>query len=298
MENMIFEYKGEKYKPDFLIYHNNILIKVIETKSDRNQITRENKLNKYEIFKDYFSKIKIDFEICYRDKNILTEDIKIKLNDWKSNLTQSISGENNPMFGMRHSSESKMKIGLKTKERCKDPEYLSFFISRLKKSEQQKLNCSISAIERQRKIKYEKYGEIIVKKCIICGCEFKDYEKKLKQTCKNSCTFKLRFSKGEIGRGGDGFKSFKTKIINNLKKFSDDISIMNNFSEFEIYISHLKEIELLPKTFGISENTINKYFNNFEILKKELKMKVLKIKKPEIGDNYYDRSILSVDCGK
>lgn len=271
MENVIFEYNDEKYKPDFLIYHNNVLVKIIETKSDKNQIIRENKGNKYELFKYYFDKLKIDFEICYKDTEILTNDIKEKLDKWKHNLTQSISDENNPMFGMRHSVESKAKIGLKTKERCENPEYLSFLKSKLKKTDIQKQNCSISAIKRQNRIKYEKYGEIISKKCIICGCEFKDYEKKSKQTCKNSCTFRLRYSKGEIKCGGDGFKSFKTKIINSLKKYNYDISNMDNYGQFKIYINNIKELGLLPKTFGLNENTINKYFGNFEILKKELK---------------------------
>lgn len=277
MENMIFEYKNEKYKPDFVIYNNNILVKIIETKSDKNQIKRENKENKYEIFKDYFSKIKIDFEICYKDPKILTNEIDKKLEIWKKETSSaSMNGENNPMFGMKHSDESKRKIGLKTMERCESPKYLDFLKSKMKKSDDQRENCRISAIRRREgeKIKndidrLEKYGQIVSKMCVICGSIFTDREKNTKETCKNSCTFKLRYSRGEIKIGGDGFKSFKTRIIKYLHPFKDVINKMNT-SDFDLFVVSLKKSGIIPTTFGISSNTIAKYFDSLEGLKKEL----------------------------
>lgn len=277
MEKIIFESKGEKYKPDFLIYFNNVLIKIIEIKSDKNQIDRENKGEKYEIFKDYFNKIKIDFEILYKDSKILTNNIREKLEIWKDETRfASIDGENNPMFGMKHSDESKKKIGLKTIERCKDPEFLDFLKSRMKKTDEQKDHCRVMAIKRQARekinrdlIKLEKYGLIITKKCVVCYSEFKDYEKKTRITCKNSCTFKLRYSRGEIKLKNTGLKSFRTRIINYLFPFRKEIN-KTNINEFESMITLLKIKDELPSTFGISHNTIIKYFGSFEALKKEL----------------------------
>lgn len=270
MEKFIFQCGDEKYKPDFLIYRDNILVKVFEIKSDKTQAIREGKLKKYEIFKDYFNQLKIDFEICYKDSKILTNDISIKLNKWKNEIRiTKLDGDNNPMFGMKHSNESKIKIGQKTTERCKDPEYINFLKSRMVKTDSQKENIRISAFKRHDREKLEKYGPIIVRNCVICDSEFECREKSLKVTCKNSCTFKFRYKNGEIRKGGDGLKSFKTRIIRNLLPFNADIQKLS-INEFILFVKQLKIKGDIPKTFGISFNTINKYFNDFEILKKEL----------------------------
>ena len=270
MEKMIFQWGGEKYKPDFLIYKDNILVKVFEIKSDKNQAIREGKLEKYVIFKKYFNRLKIDFEICYKDSKILTSDISIKLNKWKGEIrTTKLDGENNPMFGMRHSDESKSKIGQKTSERCKNPEYIIFLKSRMIKTDSQKENIRVSAIKRHDREKLEKHGQTIIRKCIVCDSEFECREKSSKLTCKNSCTFKFRYKNGEIKNGGDGFKSYKTRIIKCLSHFSNDIKELN-IDEFILFVDQLKIKGDIPKTLGVSYNTITKYFNDFEILKKEL----------------------------
>lgn len=269
MEDKIFFFNGLKYKPDIFLYHNNILIKIIEIKYNKKQFN--DNFDKYNQFEEYAKKINIEYEIQYKNNKIITPFIKDKLKKWiESNRSINIDGKNNPMYGMVHSEETKKLIGLKTKERFKDIEYVEYFKSRVKKTEEQKENSRNSALKRHFIIKKEKYGEIVDKKCIICGDYFKDYEKNKKITCKNSCSFKLKYSEGKIKINPNPIKSYSTKIIKYLYIYKDDIIKINNFIEFYEYVNKLKKKSLIPKTLGLSENTINKYFKSFEAFKKEI----------------------------
>ena len=115
-----------------------------------------------------------------------------------------------------------------------------------------------------------KLTKINSKKCIICGDYFKDYEKNKKITCKNSCSFKLKYSEGKIKINPNPIKSYSTKILKYLCIYKDDIIKINNFIEFYEYVNELKKKSLIPTTLGLSENTINKYFKSFEAFKKEI----------------------------
>jgi len=66
--------------------------------------------------------------VHHKDYNGLNNSIKnLKIMTFKEHnkfhAEHDFSGEKNPMFGKKHSSETKEKIGDKTKERCKDKNY-------------------------------------------------------------------------------------------------------------------------------------------------------------------------------
>jgi ribonucleotide reductase alpha subunit len=97
-----------------------------------------------------------------------------------------LKGEKNPMFGKRHSEETKRKIGEKTRERFSDEEYRIGFVEKIKKSfnEEKKANMSAGRkkfeLERMLKIAEEtglktfiSNNELMVEKiCEYTGTHF------------------------------------------------------------------------------------------------------------------------------
>lgn len=65
MEDKTYYYNDNSYKPDIFIYKNKILLKIVEVKYSKNQ--------KYEDFENYFQKIGIDYEIVFKNNNILKD---------------------------------------------------------------------------------------------------------------------------------------------------------------------------------------------------------------------------------
>lgn len=273
MEDKIYEYKSVKYKPDIFIYHNNLLVKIFEIKYDKYQIIREGNAEKYLLFKEYFEKNNIEYNILYKNKNIITDDIKNELEKWKNdNNSSDISGVNNPMFGFKHSDETKKKIGDKTRERCSDPEYIKFFKEKNKKTDIQKEHMKQSAIERGKIKRYNRYGDKVTKICSICGKEFIDYEKKEKETCSSPCSFRLKHKNGEVNFVKEQKKSYSTRIILTLNPFID---IINDYDieedVFNDIINSLKKSNQIKQTMGVSYKTIIKYFGNYEEFLNKLK---------------------------
>lgn len=273
MENKIFYFDGYSYKPDILLYKNNILEKIIEVKYDK----KYNNKDKYDKFKKYAKKLNIDFEIVFSNHKILkdNDDIKERLEHWKkyeSGINIDLRGSRNPMFGITHNNNTKNKIGLKTKERCQNKEYLSKLKMSLKKSDEQKNNCRKSALNRQKLIRENKLKNNPIEKriCIICSSEFECFKNDNKKTCKNSCTYKMKYQLGLIKKPNiDRIRTYKIRIFNYLSEYYLRIEKIN-YEQFQIFITDLKTEKKLPKTLGLNESTIIKYFQNYENLKNEL----------------------------
>lgn len=109
MEDKIFHIGELSYKPDFFIYTDDILTKVIEVK---NSVSGWDP--KYGIFKTFFESIDISFEIVHNAELILKQNIEfnIKLNEWKllnSKLNVSMAGSNNPNYG-NHMTETQKNL--------------------------------------------------------------------------------------------------------------------------------------------------------------------------------------------
>lgn len=277
MENKTFYYNEHSYKPDIFIYRNGILSKIIEVKYSKNQFNYIDTVKKYEDFKNYFNKIGIDYEIVFKNNNILKDfEIKDKVEYWKNNeagINIDLRGDRNPMFGRKQSDDTKIEIGKKTKERCKSEVYLEKFKKSVKKTDEQKINCKNSALKRYEKIRKNKLllDPLEKRKCVICENEFECNKSSEKKTCRNSCTYKLKFKQGIIKSAiFDRTESYKNKIFNYLILYKKNILELN-FNDFAEYINNLKKESKIPITLGIGNNTINKYFGNFENFKKQFK---------------------------
>jgi hypothetical protein len=265
MEDKIFYLGDISYKPDFFMYKNNILCKVIEVKSNNKNLD-----DKYELFKKYFESIKIEYELIYDINLILKQnkDIKLECKEWKKDafIECDMRGENNPRFGAVMSESTIEKIRQKAIERCENPEY-TLKLSKSRK-EAFKNNPQMAAdISKRQKEKYEKIRQekdlndpIIECKCAICTNIFKKRTSSEKMTCSGKCTLEYNL-KNNISING-----YKIKIFNGINKYNGNIDLEN----INNVIKYLKENKLIPLNFGLNIQTINKYFNNFEQFKKEL----------------------------
>ena len=204
MEDKIFYCDDYSYKPDFFVYENEKLTRIIEIKYNKRQIEVENNENRYKSFLKYFNKISIQYDIVYKNDINLKEfpDIKIELEKWKKeNINGNIlDGEKNPMWGRKHSEKTKKLIGDKTRERCKDSNYLKKFKKSVKKTDEQKDKCRKSALARESKKREIKLLNDPLEKrnCVICNKEFIVNKSSVKVTCKSSCTFKYNYKLGLI----------------------------------------------------------------------------------------------------
>lgn len=95
------------YKPDYFIYENNVLTKIIEAK-DLHFIHDE----KYELISNFFQKLKIDYEIICNAKSIATPLVLKLLQEWKDSdrSTGGNKGTLNPRYGVMVSDVTKKRI--------------------------------------------------------------------------------------------------------------------------------------------------------------------------------------------
>lgn len=116
VETTTFEINGKMYKPDFFIYNNKKLIKIVEIKDNKKTAEEYIKL-----FKKYFNLIKIEYEVIYSLKEYVKYSSTKEIENWINNSkTEDMRGNKNPMFGMKHSEKTKQKIGKATVNYFKD----------------------------------------------------------------------------------------------------------------------------------------------------------------------------------
>lgn len=132
-EHSIFHLsKSKSYKPDYFIFKNNVLIKIIEVKSDVSFL----KTNECKELENYFKKNKIDFEVFYDVRQILKNFplIKEKLIIWKesASIEKDMRGKNNPRYGIKLSESGKKVVSEKAKERFSDKNYIKKISDRVK----------------------------------------------------------------------------------------------------------------------------------------------------------------------
>lgn len=272
-EKKIFIINNETYKPDFFIYDESYtkLIKIIEVKDSKKLIDR------YISYKPFFEKLNIEYEIFTGfDKRKKYEFVSSdEINIWIKTYLESYGsfnyiGEKNPMYGIKHSEETKQKISKKSKEsmsneqiKIKHSNSLKKFWNSEKANEIKKKYSELRTKEKQERLLK---NPIEKRKCVYCESFFEVRKNSLKLTCSNSCSQKYSWKIGKNKYNGNSKKSYSTKIINYLKMYKDII----NEDNFDLIIIDLKNQNLIPKNFGINKSTIIKYFGSIKILMENL----------------------------
>lgn len=120
-EERTFELKSQTYKPDFFIYTDGILKKIVEIKCRDKRYLDKAKQLLLEIFQIYNYETEL---ITYQDLLSLYQKMPYSLNsvivEWNNSpntrISKKNSGENNPHFNQKHSSETKKRIGEHTRK--------------------------------------------------------------------------------------------------------------------------------------------------------------------------------------
>ena len=110
VEDKIFHYNDESYKPDIFVYTNEILTHIYEVKSNLNDLVDKN--SKYNHFKPYFEKLNISFNYLGESSKILTEYpyINDKMEYWIATAVENhknMKGKNNPNYGNKYTQLQK-----------------------------------------------------------------------------------------------------------------------------------------------------------------------------------------------
>ena len=268
MEKTIFVIDGVNYKPDFFIYDEDYkkLLKIVEVKPSRKEA------EPYFQFREYFKAIGIEYEIEWgidkiKRRWITNEELKKWDEQYLENYPQyNMSGELNPMYGMKHSEETKKKIGKQTKKYMKNKD--------VKKKHSASLKAFWSSEDaKEIKEKYatlrtaeaEKKNPVVICKCLFCKKKFKKKLHEEKQTCSASCSQKYNWKTGKMEYHGDAQKTYKTRIIKYLKLAAETITADN----LQDIVKKLKEDGLVPKHFSLNKKVIEKYFGSVEKLFRE-----------------------------
>jgi len=278
-EKSTFDISGRMYKPDFFIYDDTYknLTKIIEVKD-----TKKKAMNYINFFSEFFKGIKIKYEVVWEFRKI-SKDLVLenKIKEWIENFEKtydrlSVSGENNPMWGMKHSKKTKRLIGKRTKEYMQDPDVKRKHSSSIKsfwssdaaletKEKYRKLRRAEKTIRDQR---INDINPFINKKCVCCGGVFVDRKLGKKKTCTGGCSQKYNWEIGIMKYRGDGKKSYKTKMLNYAKKiWGSNIDESN----LQTKIQKAKIDGIIPKNFSMSVDVIGKYFGSINNLIGEIK---------------------------
>lgn len=121
-EDQVFNIDGKSYKPDFFFYNQyGNLEKIVEIKS-RNKKAKEKALHLLKtIEKNYQIKTElISYEELLRLYSSMPMTLNFIINNWitseKTTINKATKGSLNPHYGLKHSEESKRKIGEHTKK--------------------------------------------------------------------------------------------------------------------------------------------------------------------------------------
>ena len=280
-ENIIYEIDGKNYKPDFFIYDGMFdkLDKIVEIKYTNGEKAEYQKM--YSIF---FENIGIKYEVISRCdiKDFIRMGIVTKddINQWKKTFISQYekfdySGEKNPMYGIKHSVETKKKIGKQTRKYFQDPvvrkrhrdarvSYWASSVGNITKKKYAELRTKESMIK----------NPTIKQVCVECGREYERQQKGRyhKETCSNSCQQRYNWKIGKNKYRGGASKSYKSKIKKYFKVLLDKghcITIGN----YDDIVQYQKSLGTIPKHFGMNLCIVKKYFGSLTNLKKEMNYK-------------------------
>lgn len=189
-EQKTYDLGYRKYTPDFFIYDNTGQLKyVVEIKSEVKKEQDRALKALDELKKQYGIN---GFMLTYKDLyNIYLQkglNLNKTINEWitsdKTTINKDITGENNPHYGLKHSEETKRRIGEMTKQRWEL--HREVYLEASKKGAQ----------KAREKLKGKIKVERIKKICPICSKEFRilitnQKQKYCSQLCANKANSKL-----------------------------------------------------------------------------------------------------------
>lgn len=278
-ENITYEIDGKSYKPDFFVYDGTFdkLREIVEIK-----YTNKEKSDYQRIYSDFFRQLGIRYDVMSKGdiKRLirLGAVTKFDLEKWKNEFVRQYekfdySGEKNPMYGIKHSDETKSKIGEQTRKYFRDPEVR-------KRHRDARISYWKSEAGGRTKKKYAKLrteestikNPTITRVCKECG---KEYGRRLKdhyheETCSNSCQQKYNWKTGKNVYRGNAFKTYQSKI----KKYFKTILDMGHcitVGNYDNVVQYQKSYGKIPKHFGMNLCVVKKYFGSLTNLRKEMK---------------------------
>lgn len=279
-ENITYNINGVNYKPDFFVYDGKFekLKKIVEIK-----YTNKEKSDYQKEYSKCFFKMGIGYEVLSKSdikwiaKNNGISDIDIL--EWKKLFVKNYSkfdysGEKNPMYGVKHTAETKRKIGIQTKKYFKNIEVKT----KHKKARELYWKTDAGILLKKkyaelRRIESSIKNPIIEMVCIECG---KIYTKKLKdkfhkETCSNRCQQKYNWKIGRNRYRGGAKKTYKTKIVNFYNIMLKNWNCIDE-KNWDEYIRKSKTNNFIPVNFGMNLDIVKKYFGSLDNLKKEAKV--------------------------
>lgn len=237
---------GGSYKPDFLLTNSQ---EYVEIKGGFNLITDLPRIQQFEF--DLGVKVQIlqerDLRQLIRSTPFVFEHLK---KEWKAlagAFGMDTSGENNPRYGVRFSSETRAKISAKAKARMLDPEYkerwLASNVTRLRGPE-----------NLQRLREFNSRFEKASLNCAFCGRMFQVIPSKAQKRmyCSHACSANDQFSKfshGELEKIQEAAVDFARQNAEAIlsAKLNKIRPVLAGFYEQAYQISGIKDERTLSK---------------------------------------------------
>jgi len=228
-QNKKFELESELIVTPFGMYKIDFKVNdaFIEIKSDNYEYTEKLKwlVNK-----------KIITIITYSEiaKNFSKDELQNLKEYAKSNQKYEVFGEQNPMYGMKHSELSKNKIGLKTTQRFADLVFKEKHSAAVKAAITDDFKQNLS--EKQHLFQLSKYNKT-PKKCKMCGKTFSYVQRKL-----NFCELCIHDALASGGKNAN--KKFNENAIAIIKTSIHKLNINKNVyikNKDKTYLSKLQQ---------------------------------------------------------
>lgn len=246
VEEKIYTLDDNKYKPDFHIYKNNKLIKIVEIKSSKPSevLKAKNKINKLKEIVD------VPVELLqYKDLKKLCLGLNLNINDLINNWKENSIGRNinirelNPMFSKQHSLKTKQLIGKKAHDRAKNPKY------------RKKIQDSVLSYYRNggKAVGAPKKRKFV--KCKECSKEFEVIQSSKQQYCSQQCSLiSATLIANEKTR--ERFKESHNKIRQSLfEHFRNKLELLDSSKRNFIY----KEVKTVLNKHNIKDIRVFKF---------------------------------------
>jgi len=215
-------------------------------------------------------------------KNATTEEKE----RYSNNMSIAVSGKNNPMYGKRHTKETKEKIGFKAKKRSEDVEYIKFLSNAISnKMSDPEIKEKMNQFYKARAINYLKECQSktdlkciiiddtkvrVIKKCELCNKTFLvKFRLREQAYCSSKCCMKITSQKsGVIARRKAKLRhsKYQSLIIDLFSKFVNQHKKIPVKSEFLKFLNKNNINDLRTAGFPASYNKfLENIFDGFNI---------------------------------
>lgn len=178
---------GGSYKPDFFLVDSS---EFVEVKGGFNLATDLPRIKQFEL--DYSQSVKViqekEIRSLLKSTPYTFNELKTEWKQIAQGLGMDLSGENNPRFGVRLSSQTKSKISERAKQRFQDPNFKAKMKAALAKAVRKPFNPNPP----QR----------VALTCLFCGNSFEDIPCRASKRmyCSYNCLARNEFSKRHNGQ--------------------------------------------------------------------------------------------------